>query len=871
MIKFSILGSPVLIDSAGNEIGTVLAQPKRLALLAFLALAKREDFLRRDTLLAMFWPDSDEERARTALRQAIRFLRSNLGDDIFLTRGNDEIGLNKDRITCDVHLFFDALKENNPGLALEYYRGDLLPGLLITGCSDFENWLSERRNRMRALASTAALTAGKSSETAGNLPDAVEYVRRSHELTPGDESILQYLLSLLDRSGNRSAALRVYEQFSRKLREDFDADPSPETTALINSITSRKTEPEPGETTHDVSMGKTDPQTDEETTTNPPGSGDSPEYLHSEPGMALSGSIKYVWISLVVVLLLSALILFYFFYPASENPPLNPRRVVVAVPENLTGQAIYDPVGNMAADWITLNLTRTGFLEVVPYTSVLASTRSRPGTPGLQDPSSLALRLASETGAGTVITGTYYLENDLIYFHARIVDMNSNRVLKMIGPESASVTAPLEAITELGKAVLTEIAPLLDPRGTHVQVAMSPPSYESYLAYMEGLQFFIAGNYQECVNRLKYGSGLDPSYVLPRLVLAICHINRFEWDQADSLRLQIEAEREHLGPFEKAPLDHVTAWISGDFTAAWQAGKKAAALTPGSIPEYGYGQEARRINRLNEAYRVFSGLNPDHGELREFLPYWLEKGEILHMLGKYEEELETARQTVERFPNQMISTYGLARAYAAAGNPVTAILVMERAIESGSPADPYPAGAMINLALELGRHGAYDLAGKLHVTVLEKVESEWEESGIPYTSNPGRRYTYARILHLNGRFEEAISLLETEPDDVYTRINFLGFKGLLLAESGNPDEAERVAQLLRSTNEPWTFGQEYYWRAAIAAATGQKEEALLLFRESISRGYTYGAWIHLSHLYRHMEDYEPFQELLKPADRDPGS
>jgi DNA-binding SARP family transcriptional activator/tetratricopeptide (TPR) repeat protein len=871
MIKFSILGSPVLNDSAGNEIGPVLAQPKRLALLAFLALAEREDFLRRDTLLAMFWPDSDEERARTALRQAIRFLRSNLGDDIFITRGNDEIGLNQDRITCDVRLFFDALKENNPELAFEYYRGDLLPGLIITGCSDFEDWLSERRNRMRVLASSAALRAGKTSDAAGNLPEAVVYVRRSHELTPGDESILQYLLSLLDRSGNRSAALRVYEHFSRKLREDFDADPSPETTALINRISSRKTGPESVETTHDPTMGETDPQTGEETGTNTPGSGHSPEYLYSKQGTVLPGSKKYVWLFLVAILSLPALILFYFFYPASENPSQNPRRVVVAVPENLTGQSIYDPVGYMAADWITLNLTRTGFLEVVPYTSVLVSSRPRPGTPGLQNPSSAALRLATETGAGTVITGTYYLENDLIYFHARILDMNNNRVLKTIGPESASVTAPLEAISELGKAVLTEIAPLLDPRGTHVQVAMSPPSYESYLAYMEGLQYFIAGNYQECVNRLKYGSGLDPSYVLPRLVLAICHANRFEWDEADSLRRQIEAERERLGPFEKVTLDHLSAWISGDFTAAWQAGKKAAALTPGSIPEYGHGQEARRINRLHEANRVFAGLNPDHGELREFLPYWLEKGEILHMLGKHMEELETARQTVERFPNRMIATYRLARAYAAAGNPVTAILVMERAIDTGSPSDPYPADAMINLALELSRHGAEDLAGKLFVTTLEKVESEWVKSGISYTNEPGRRYTYARILHLNGRFEEAISLLGTEPDDVYTRINFLGFKGLLLAESGNADEAERVARLLRLTEEPWSFGQEFYWLAVIAAATGQKEEALLLFRESISRGNTYGAWIHISNLYRHLEDYEPFQELLKPADREPGS
>ena len=46
-------------------------QAKRLALLAYLAAAPHERWTRRDTLLALLWPDVDAERGRTSLRRRL--------------------------------------------------------------------------------------------------------------------------------------------------------------------------------------------------------------------------------------------------------------------------------------------------------------------------------------------------------------------------------------------------------------------------------------------------------------------------------------------------------------------------------------------------------------------------------------------------------------------------------------------------------------------------------------------------------------------------------------------------------------------------------------------------------------------------------
>ena len=66
--RLRTLGCVELNDADGKQILQVLRQPKRLALLTYLALARPYGFQRRDRILLLFWPDSDEERARAALR-----------------------------------------------------------------------------------------------------------------------------------------------------------------------------------------------------------------------------------------------------------------------------------------------------------------------------------------------------------------------------------------------------------------------------------------------------------------------------------------------------------------------------------------------------------------------------------------------------------------------------------------------------------------------------------------------------------------------------------------------------------------------------------------------------------------------------------
>src|SRR2546427_9434823 len=90
MIELRMLGRLSLTGADGREVRGLLGQPRRLALLAYLAAASPQGFHRRDTLLALFWPELDQEHARAALRQALHVVRDALGGDAVTSRGDEE-------------------------------------------------------------------------------------------------------------------------------------------------------------------------------------------------------------------------------------------------------------------------------------------------------------------------------------------------------------------------------------------------------------------------------------------------------------------------------------------------------------------------------------------------------------------------------------------------------------------------------------------------------------------------------------------------------------------------------------------------------------------------------------------------------------
>jgi len=240
MISFRALGAVELTRRDGTELRTILAQPKRLALLTYLLLTPPPHFRRRDALTALFWPELDQEHARSALRQATHFLEQALGEDVLCRRGLEEIGFRSSAVWCDVREFESACERSAFSEALELYRGELIEALFIADAApELESWLDAERDRLRRRAYEAAGLAADHCASRGDGTLALVYARRAASLAPYDEKAVRRVLTTLDQLGDRGEAVRTYEAFAQRLSKEYGVEPSVESQALIASVRSR--------------------------------------------------------------------------------------------------------------------------------------------------------------------------------------------------------------------------------------------------------------------------------------------------------------------------------------------------------------------------------------------------------------------------------------------------------------------------------------------------------------------------------------------------------------------------------------------------------------------------------------------------------
>ena len=120
----------------------------------------------RDKLAAIFWPESDTERSRGALRTALAYLRNTLrmpdnaknGLTPHLIIEHDTLAFDfNSEYSLDASLLQEAynlLRQSSSDLhdtitklqkAVNAYRGDFLDGFSLNDSPSFDDWVSNRR------------------------------------------------------------------------------------------------------------------------------------------------------------------------------------------------------------------------------------------------------------------------------------------------------------------------------------------------------------------------------------------------------------------------------------------------------------------------------------------------------------------------------------------------------------------------------------------------------------------------------------------------------------------------------------------------------------------------------------------------------
>ena len=242
------LFGPPRIEGDGTPIK--LDNRKATALLTYLAVTDKSH--RRDSLANLLWADYDQSRARNLLRQNLHALKVALPNDS-LDVDRESVSLNPDAdIETDVdqfHLYLaDCRTHGHPTTetcpdclepltqAVKLYQDDFLAGFSIQDSVNFDDWqLAQAQSLGRDLAGALErLVLGHSAE--GELEIGISYARRWLRLDPTHEPAHRHLMQLYTWTGQRSQALRQYEQCLKTLERELATFPQEETTQLYEAI-----------------------------------------------------------------------------------------------------------------------------------------------------------------------------------------------------------------------------------------------------------------------------------------------------------------------------------------------------------------------------------------------------------------------------------------------------------------------------------------------------------------------------------------------------------------------------------------------------------------------------------------------------------
>lgn len=234
-MRLLTLGGLDLRGDDGTSLRSVAAMQKRIALLCYIALREPGGYTQRNSMLSVLWPDSDESRARNALRNTLHHLRNQIGADALVSRGDEEIAINPAVLWCDAVAFQQACEAKRYEEALALYRGPLLEGFLIADSPEFNDWVDTRR---RALAWTAADAARHLAEDLSeeNPRAAVGWAHKWVELSPYEERAVRSLMHVLTQTGDRARAIEAFENWRVRLQRDLNATPSAETQRVADSL-----------------------------------------------------------------------------------------------------------------------------------------------------------------------------------------------------------------------------------------------------------------------------------------------------------------------------------------------------------------------------------------------------------------------------------------------------------------------------------------------------------------------------------------------------------------------------------------------------------------------------------------------------------
>ena len=477
MFRLRVLGGFAL---EGPSEGSTFPVPQRRAEAILAVLAVCGDLgCTRERLMALLWPESDEARARRALRDTLHTIRHALGTGAVLSAG-ELLRLDASVVGSDVQSFAQALGADRLADAVRSYGGPLLEGFHLDGAPDFERWLDAERTRLARECLEALEHLAQRAEAAGAWAEAAGWWARAVEQDPLNSRLVLQHTRTLAALGDRANAIMAAEVHTRRLREELDMEPDRDVQLKIEGIRRGGTTAREGRAPP-IGGPKEPPRLAEDSPTGTP----LPE--PSSPRVARPRR-RLVAISALgagVVLVVFGVLAGLQVEPKPSAIPLDPTAIAV-LPFEVVGADSASPARTLArfmGDWFELKVRGEFGRHIRHPGSVAERWRQAGGTLDSALSEAAELSVARAVGARRLVSGTIMALGDSLVISARMLDAATGRERVTPVRVAGTIDRQQELVDHLIILLLARDA------------GFSPASAPELTQYKpEAIQAYLAGN-----------------------------------------------------------------------------------------------------------------------------------------------------------------------------------------------------------------------------------------------------------------------------------------------------------------------------------------------------------------------------------------
>jgi tetratricopeptide (TPR) repeat protein len=535
---------------------------------------------------------------------------------------------------------------------------------------------------------------------------------------------------------------------------------------------------------------------------------------------------------------------------------LAPDLVAVAALENETGDPSLDPLGRLAAEWITQGVQQRGVAAVVSTEAALAATQASEGLSAADRVGAFA----EATGAGVVLHGSYYVLGDSLQFQIQITDAAAGQLLSAMAPVTGPRASASEGMADLRERTLGALAATLDFRAGALGIPMQPSSLELYRLYRQGEDAASRNEAEQALGYYSEAWTMDPTF-LPALLEIGATLQTLQRDaEADSVLRLADGYRERMSEVERLRLQLLT---ETDVELRLRTLRRMAELAPPW--SYEAAAAAFDANRPRETLEHLAQVDTANPSFTAAVLYWDLTGLAHHLLQDYERELAALRTARRRWPDELVLLNGHLRAMAALGRVGDVDALLDTVFALPTERQAYgltyaPVWRAQTAGLELRAHGHPEAAS----AVFERA-IEWQEG---QTRDDNRQQGLAQLLYFAERWEDARQVVEElgarHPDTTATRLALAA----IAARLGDTEEARVMGEVLAAeTAVPRTPLFQVPAGASLAALQGEREEAVRLLRDAYGVYAVRGRFIlmiHRSADFESLQDFMPFQQFMRP-------